>query len=73
MGLPVDSYPDACFQQRIEKGGMVEYYSYVNIFETKGLAYLLIMSFLVMFVLLIKYLSVPEKKDSASTPKKPVD
>jgi hypothetical protein len=42
----------------------MEFYSYVNIFETKGLAYLLLMSFLVMGVLLVKYLSNPEKKNS---------
>jgi hypothetical protein len=42
----------------------MEFYSYVNIFETKGLAYLLLMSFLVMGVLLVKYLSIPEKKNS---------
>ncbi len=43
----------------------MEYYSYVNIFETKGLAYLLLLSFLVLGVLLIRYLSGPERKDSA--------
>jgi len=42
----------------------MEFYSYVNIFETKGLAYLLLMSFLVLGILLIKYVSTPEKKDS---------
>jgi hypothetical protein len=42
----------------------LEYYSYVNIFETKGLAYLLLLSFLVMGVLLIRYLSGPERRDS---------
>jgi len=42
----------------------MEYYSYVNIFETKGLAYLLLLCFLVMGVFLIRYLSGPEKKDS---------
>ena len=50
----------------------MEYYSYVNIFETKGLAYLLLLSFLVLGVLLIRYLSVPEKKDSTTTGRKPV-
>lgn len=33
----------------------METYTYVNIFETKGLEYLLILSFLVMFVVYIKY------------------
>ncbi len=34
----------------------METYRYVNIFETKGLEYLLLLCFLVMFVLLIRYL-----------------
>jgi hypothetical protein len=50
----------------------MEFYSYVNIFETKGLAYLLLMSFLVMGILLIRYLSVSEKKSSKPTGRKPV-
>ena len=41
----------------------METYTYVNIFETKGLEYLLLMSFLVMFVLLVRYLSPPKKDD----------
>lgn len=49
----------------------MEFYSYVNIFETKGLAYILLLSFLVLGVLLIRYLSVPEKKDSTTTGRKP--
>jgi len=52
-------------------GAMVEYYSYVNIFETKGLAYLLLLSFLVMGVLLIRYLSGPGRKDAAPGKKDP--
>ena len=42
----------------------MEYYSYVNIFETKGLAYLLLLSFLVLGVFLVRYLAGPERKDS---------
>jgi len=42
----------------------MEFYTYLNIFETKGLEYLLLLSFLVLFVLLVKYLSGPGKKDS---------
>ena len=34
----------------------METYTYVNIFETKGLEYLLLMCFLVLFIFLIKYL-----------------
>jgi hypothetical protein len=44
----------------------MEYYSYVNIFEQKGVAYILLLSFLVMGVLLIRYLAGPEKKDTAA-------
>jgi hypothetical protein len=51
----------------------MEFYSYVNIFETKGLAYLLLMSFLVMGILLIRYLSVPEKNNSRPKNGKPVE
>ena len=40
----------------------MESFTYVNIFETKGLEYLLLVCFLVMFVLLIRYLSHPKKK-----------
>lgn len=41
---------------------MMEFYTYVNIFETKGLEYILLLSFLVLFILLVRYLSVPGKK-----------
>ena len=40
----------------------MEFYSYVNIFETKGLEYLLLMSFLALFILLVRYLSGPTQK-----------
>jgi hypothetical protein len=36
-------------------------FTYVNIFETKGLEYLLLLSFWVLFVYLIRYLSKPPK------------
>ncbi len=39
----------------------METYRYVNIFETKGLEYLLLISFLVLFVLLVRYLRSPEE------------
>ena len=42
----------------------MEFYYYVNIFETKGLEYVLLLSFLVLFIFLVRYLSVPGKKDS---------
>jgi len=34
----------------------METYTYVNIFETKGLEYLLLISFLVLFIFLVRYL-----------------
>jgi len=37
----------------------MEFYTYVDIFETKGLEYLLLLSFLVLFILLVIYLSDP--------------
>jgi hypothetical protein len=40
----------------------MESYSYVNIFETKGLENLLVLSFLVMLVFLIRYISRPAGK-----------
>ncbi|OGA20265.1 MAG: hypothetical protein A3G25_06210 [Betaproteobacteria bacterium RIFCSPLOWO2_12_FULL_63_13] len=43
----------------------MEYYTYVNIFETKGLEYLLLMCFFALFIYLVRYLSGPGKKDSA--------
>jgi len=36
---------------------------YVNIFETKGLEYLLLLCFWVLFFYLIRYLSTPPKDD----------
>ena len=40
----------------------METYTYVNIFETKGLEYLLLMAFLVLFVYLVRYLHPPSSK-----------
>ena len=40
--------------------------SYVNIFETKGLEYLLLLSFWALFVYLVRYLSKPPKGRSDS-------
>lgn len=42
----------------------MEFYYYVNIFETKGLEYLLLLSFLALFIMLVRYLSAPGKKSS---------
>ncbi len=35
----------------------MEFYTYVNIFETKGLEYLLLLSFLALFIALVRYLA----------------
>jgi hypothetical protein len=40
----------------------MESYTYVNIFETKGLEYLLLVAFLVLFVVLVRYLGGPKKE-----------
>jgi len=40
----------------------METYTYVNIFETKGLEYLLLLAFLVLFVFLVRYLSESDEK-----------
>ena len=37
-------------------------FTYVNIFETKGLEYLLLLSFWLLFVYLVRYLSPSSKK-----------
>lgn len=42
----------------------MEFYTYVNIFETKGLEYLLLMSFFALFIFLVRYLSGPGRKNS---------
>ena len=40
---------------------MLESFRYVNIFETKGLEYLLLICFLVLLVLLVGYLRPPPR------------
>jgi hypothetical protein len=42
----------------------MESYTFVNIFETKGLEYLLLLSFLVLFIFLLRYLSGSGKNNS---------
>ena len=44
----------------------MEFYTYVNIFETKGLEYLLLLSFLVLFILLVRYLSAAGVQEPAA-------
>jgi hypothetical protein len=41
----------------------MESFTYVNIFETKGLEYLLLLSFWALFVYLMRYLAKPKKKE----------
>ena len=41
----------------------METYTYVNIFETKGLEYLLLMCFLILLVILVRYLRQPGGED----------
>lgn len=41
-------------------------FTYVNIFETKGLEYLLLLSFWLLFVYLVRYLSPSSKKSKDS-------
>lgn len=43
----------------------MEYYTYVNIFEQKGLEYLLLLCFLALFIFLVKYLSGAGKNPAA--------
>jgi hypothetical protein len=50
-------------------GAIVEFYTYVNIFEQKGLEYLLLLSFLALFIFLVRYLSGAKKKDSPAARK----
>ena len=39
----------------------METFRYVNIFETKGLEYLLLICFLVLFVFFVRYLMAPKR------------
>jgi hypothetical protein len=61
----VGGLPDAGDEEEnenIEEIGMESYY-YVNIFETKGLEYLLLMAFLVLLVLLFRYFKTPGSEE----------
>lgn len=40
----------------------METYTYVNLFETKGLEYLLLICFLVLLILFIRYLRTPSQE-----------
>ena len=49
----------------------MEFYTYLNIFETKGLEYLLLLSFLALFIFLVKYLRRPGEKNSLPGEERP--
>ncbi len=68
MGFQVDSHPHAGLGQKT-LGAAMEFYTYVNIFETKGLEYLLLLSFLALFIFLVRYLSGPKRKDAVPAEK----
>ena len=40
----------------------MESYHYLNIFETKGLEYLLLIGFLILLVLFVRYLETPPRR-----------
>ncbi len=44
----------------------MEYFHYVNIFETKGLEYILVIIFMITFVFFVRNLDAPEKKIGAA-------
>jgi len=46
----------------------METYFYVNIFETKGLEYLLLLAFLVLLVLLFRYIRSPDSSKPVRRP-----
>ncbi len=48
----------------------MESFSYVNIFETKGLEYLIVIGFLVLLLLFVRHLHYADKKTTLKkTPK----
>ena len=44
----------------------METYSYVNIFETKGLEYILVIVFMITFVFFVRNLDAPLKKNGGA-------
>jgi len=46
----------------------MEYYHYVNIFETKGLEYILVICFLITFVFFVRRLDMPPKSSAGGPP-----
>ncbi len=46
----------------------MEYYHYVNIFETKGLEYILVICFLITFVIFVRRLNMPPRGAAGGPP-----
>ena len=44
----------------------MEYFHYVNIFETKGLEYILVIIFMITFVFFVRNLDAPLKKNGGT-------
>ena len=45
----------------------MEYYHYVNIFETKGLEYILVILFMITFIFFVRNLDRPRKDNGGRT------
>jgi hypothetical protein len=44
----------------------MEYYHYINIFETKGLEYILVILFMITFVFFVRNLDAPKNRKSGA-------
>jgi hypothetical protein len=64
LDIPLDRYAHASVQVRALETGVFTMDSivYVNIFETKGLEYVLLLCFWVLFIYLVRYLAAPMKR-----------
>jgi len=49
----------------------MEYYHYINIFETKGLEYILVILFMITFVFFVRNLDTPKKTAGAGRNRTP--
>ena len=47
----------------------MEYFHYVNIFETKGLEYILVIIFMITFVFFVRNLDAPQKTSGSAEAK----
>ena len=48
----------------------MEYFHYVNIFETKGLEYILVVIFMITFIFFVRNLDAPLKKNGGVSSRK---